>query len=388
MRYIGNKSKLLNFITDFLDDLELDEGRAFDAFSGTATVGRFLKERGFSVESCDVMAFSHAYQMAYIVVDDQPRFQEVRNDTDFLAARATKDFASTVESRFPQQEDLFSDISAEIRPLEEVFVYLDSYLPPCSSFITKNFSAPVDGASGDQRMYFTEPNARRIDAIRTKIEEWKDDGVLSEHEYFVLLARLLEAADSVANTTGVYAAYVKKWQGNALRPLRLTPPPLVVGTGRDCQAHLGKVNEIVENLGPFDLLYLDPPYNTRQYGSYYHVPEVIAKGWFDQIPELRGKTGLIPDEHTKSAWSTRNGCVPALEELIRQINTKHVLMSYNSEGIIPEADIERIFTTYGDPTTFRRVDMHYKRYRSDSDSNERKYKGDVVTEMLYYTRIR
>jgi len=387
MRYIGNKSKLLSFLGDFLDDLELDGGTAFDAFSGTATVGRFLKRRGFTVWSCDVMAFSHVYQRAYIVVDDQPRFDAVRTDPEFVAARAAGAFASSVQTRFPGQGDLFGGAPSKPRPLEELLVFLDSYLPPRWSFITQHFSAPMEGASDDQRMYFTQANARRIDAIRIKIEEWRDADALSEDEYFILLACLLEAADAVANTTGVYAAYVKTWQSNALRPLRLTPPHLIAGTGRNCRAHLGNVNEIVGSLGPFDLLYLDPPYNTRQYSGYYHVPELIAKGWFDGLPELRGKTGLIPDAHTKSAWSTRGGCVQALEALIGQAEATHVLMSYNSEGIIPEPDIERIFKARGDPATYRRVGIDYKRYRSDSDHEDRRYKADVVTEMLYYTRI-
>ena len=287
MRYIGNKSKLLNFIADFLDDVELDEGRAFDAFSGTAKVGSFLKERGFTVESCDVMAFSYVYQRAYIVADAHPCFDAVRSDPGFVAARATGDFASKVESRFHRQADLFAGSSSGPRTLEEVLVFLDSYLPPRTSFISEHFSAPVKGALDDQRMYFTRTNARRIDAIRIEIEEWRDVGAVSEDEYFILLACLLEAADVVANTTGVYAAYVKTWQGNALRPLQLREPRLVVGTGRTCRAHLGNVNEILGSLGPFDLLYLDPPYNTRQYSGYYHGPELIAKGWFDELPELR-----------------------------------------------------------------------------------------------------
>ena len=46
----------------------------------------------------------------------------------------------------------------------------------------------------------------------------------------LLLATLIQAADRVANTTGVYASFVKTWQPNAtrrirLKPLRPTVPP-------------------------------------------------------------------------------------------------------------------------------------------------------------------
>lgn len=388
MRYIGNKSKLLGFIGDALDEIGLEGGRALDAFAGTATVGSYLKSRGFVVESCDVMYFSYVLQRAYIVADAYPGFEVVRCQPEFTSARRKADFASTVESRFHGQADLFAAPSPGLRPLEEVLVFLDSYLEPIDAFICENFSADVDEPAATDRMYFTRHNARRIDAIRVKLESWRQAGIVTDDEYFILLACLLEAADAVANTTGVYAAFVKSWQGNAVRPLQLSVPPLVVGTGRSCRAHLGDVCEIAPDLPAFDLLYLDPPYNTRQYSGYYHVPELIARGWFDTVPTLRGKTGLIPDEDAKSAWSTREGCVPALEELIASVESHHVLMSYNDEGIIPHAEIERIFKTYGHPQTFRRFEKSYKRYRSDSDHERRKYKGDAVRELLYYVELR
>jgi len=386
VRYIGNKTKLLTFIGETLDDLDLHRGRAVDAFAGTASVGSYLKERGFEVEACDIMAFSYVLQRAYIVADTYPTFSGLESDEAFQAARSATDFAAKVESRFRGQGDLFGIQLDHPRKLEEVLVFLDEFLEPRTSFITESYSAPVDATDG-QRMYFTQQNARRIDAIRHRLHEWRCGGAINEDEFYILLAALLEAADSVANTTGVYAAYVKSWQGNAKRNLTLPLLPLVVGTGLTCHAHQGDINTLISQMGHVDLLYLDPPYNTRQYSGYYHVPEVIAQGWFDGAPALRGKTGLIPDEEKKSDWSTRDGCVPALEQLIERADATHVLMSYNNEGIIPESEIERIFKEFGKPRTFRRVGRGYKRYRSDSDSDQRQYSGDRVTEYLYYVQL-
>jgi adenine-specific DNA-methyltransferase len=83
--------------------------------------------------------------------------------------------------------------------------------------------------------------------------------LIDDDEYYVLLAALIEAADRVANTTGVYAAYVKSWQSNATRPLRLRPPLMVTGTGRDHRAYQRDALDVVRELPGFDLLYLDPP---------------------------------------------------------------------------------------------------------------------------------
>jgi adenine-specific DNA-methyltransferase len=387
MRYIGNKTKLLSFIGGFLKDIGITEGKALDAFSGTASVGYYLKEMGFEVSTADIMAYSYVFQRAYVVADEYPRFSRLmEEDQELRAVRQAEEFQVALAIRFDGQTDLFSVIPAAAHPLEEVLLYLDSYLAPRPSFITKHFSASRKPAP-KQRMFFTYDNGARIDAIRHKLEDWRQRDILAEDEFYILLATLIEAADRVANTTGVYAAFVKSWQSNALRDLTLELPSLSTGTGRRGCAHQGDVNAIIGELGHFDLIYLDPPYNTRQYSGYYHVPELIAQGWFtDAKPQLRGKTGLIADEGKKSRWSTKAGCVDALEDLVRKANGTHLVMSYSNEGIIPEAEIERIFRRYGDPGTYQVVGKDYKRYRSDADSSERRYVGDEVTEYLYYVR--
>ena len=133
----------------------------------------------------------------------------------------------------------------------------------------------------------------------------------------------------------------------------------------------------------FDLLYLDPPYNSRQYPGYYHVPEVIALGWFDDAPETRGKTGLIDDRTKRSDWSRRGRCEAAFEELVGTGRWKRLVMSYNAEGIIPEATIERVLREQGRRGTYHRHRHTYRRYRSDADSEIRRYRGDSVEEYLY-----
>jgi adenine-specific DNA-methyltransferase len=419
MRYIGNKTKLLGFIGDLLDEQRIHPVRAFDAFSGTAAVGRFLKERGASVVSCDVMAFSYVFQRAYIVADRYPHFPGLADDPDVRHARSRPDFGPRVDRRVMRR---YADGHASVsrgtpapatRPLDEILVYLDSYLDPHESFISRHFAAaescpvedvlPLVASSGAAsiaqaehaaapvfgRMYFALARARRIDAIRERINEWRVTGAISDDEFHLLLAALLEAADAVANTTGIYAAYIKQWQPNALRELRLRLPLIVprIRSRPRCQAFLGDVSRIAPRAGRFDLLYLDPPYNTRQYSAYYHVPEIIARGWFGEPPVLRGKTGL-PDGGVKSTWSTRAHCVHALERLIETVDADHILLSYNSEGIIPDADIERIFRHAGRRGSFVRVAREYQRYRSDSPGPARQYKAHSVREQLYYVRTK
>jgi adenine-specific DNA-methyltransferase len=331
VRYIGNKTKLLRFIGGVLRRRGIRGGQAVDPFSGTASVGRELKRLGFRVIAADLMEYAHVLAKAYVEATHLP-----------------------------------DDFGKRIRHLND--------LAPAAGFITANFSEPA-------RMYFTPANAPRIDAIRTQIEAWRSAGEIDEVTTYLLLAALIEASDRVANTTGVYAAYVKNWQPNAVRSLEMRAPRII--KGNSCHAYRADAVELVSQLDNFDLLYLDPPYNSRQYAGYYHIPELLALGWFEEEPQLRGKTGLLPDREKRSDWSRRKKCQAALERLVASARCKHIVMSYNAEGIVSEQAIERIFKEYGIASTYQRYTRSYRRYRSDSDGANRKYSSDRVEEYLY-----
>jgi adenine-specific DNA-methyltransferase len=137
---------------------------------------------------------------------------------------------------------------------------------------------------------------------------------------------------------------------------------------------------------------MDPPYNRRDYAANYHVPELIARGWFDKEPAVEGKTGMIKEfGELRSDFCLKDRCVEALEQLVNTAvessGVRYILMSYNAEGLIPDAEAERVFRSAGRPGTFERFTRDYKRYRSDSDSPDRAYKRDRVEEYLYFTEV-
>jgi adenine-specific DNA-methyltransferase len=354
VRYIGNKTRLLDFIQGRIERRGI-AGSAVDPFSGTASVGHRLKRLGFRVTASDIMTYGYVFARAYVEARELP------------------------ESPGLGDEVLAVD-GGDAPSIADVVDYLNG-LDPLPDFIHRHYSPEGEAGREHGRMYFTAANAARIDHIRNRLEEWRRAGRIDEDTFYLLLAALLEAADAVANTTGVYASFVKSWQPNARRRLRLRVPGIHRGNG--CRAERRDALELVSGLEPFDLLYLDPPYNNRQYPGYYHIPELIAEGWFNGEPELRGKTGLTPDDAKRSDWSRAGKCEDAFEELIATARWRHVVMSYNDEGIIPGPTIERVLKAYGLQGTYRRYTRGYKRYRSDADSEERKYKGDRVSEYLY-----
>ncbi|HKG91113.1 MAG TPA: DNA adenine methylase, partial [Gemmatimonadaceae bacterium] len=260
---------------------------------------------------------------------------------------------------------------------------LAEYLATCeaSGFVTGNFS-PAGG-----RMYFTEENARRIDGARARLHEWHRAGLLGDDAYYLLLASVIEGADRVANTAGVYAAYIKRWQPNALRTFAAVPERPVRGAGS--VAHCGDAADVARRLGPVDLLYVDPPYNARQYSGYYHVPEILARGWFgERPPALRGKTGLLAEPVPRSAWCSARRVRGALRELLAATGARHVLVSYNSEGLLPSAALREELGTASADGKVRQFVRRYPRYRSDSDGPRRRYRGTEVRELLYCVRLR
>ncbi len=368
MRYIGNKTRLLPFILGTLRRLGISPGTAHDAFAGTAAVGRALKAAGWRVASSDLMSYSYVFQQAYVVAQDIPSLRELgRREPE--VGRAIRGWVNDPA------------MSARANALRAVGSYLARVRPPEEGFITRHFSPAGD------RMYFTEENAARIDAARCALRDWEQKGWIDRSIYFILLAGLLEGADRVANTAGVYAAYIKSWQANAKRPLAIIPELPVKGA-RGSTAHRTDAASLAGKLGAVDLLYIDPPYNARQYSGYYHVPELLARGWFDGSVILRGKTGLVPTDGQQSAWCSRRRVGPALAELLGASGAKHVLISYNSEGLLPDRELRAVLSDAAVDGKVRRFSKGYRRYRADSEHAARRYKGSVVRELLYYARLR
>lgn len=377
MRYIGNKTRLLGFIRRTAEAVGLAPGSMHDAFAGTASVGRAFKELGWRVASSDIMTYSYVLQRAYVVAQRTPAFTKLRaGDADVRSTLRSARFRAALAER---RERLNGGSPGGA--LDSIAEYLSAWIAPESGFMTCHYSPPGG------RMYFTEENAGRIDAIRRRLHEWRAEELIGEDEYYILLAALIEAADRVANTAGVYAAYIKSWQPNARRPLTLVPPAPVRGP-RGAQAHQADAATVAAALGPVDLLYVDPPYNSRQYAGYYHVPEIIARGWFDDRPAIAGKTGLLARREQRSAWCSARKVEGALVELLEATRARHILVSYNSEGLLPEESMLSILASFSIDQHVRRFTHSYRRYRADADHSRRRFREGELREVLYYARLR
>ena len=169
--------------------------------------------------------------------------------------------------------------------------------------------------------YFSMANARKIGAIRDKIEKYK----LNRKEKSILLTSLLYAIDKVANTCGHYDAYRRKMDSFKLIELKLPNIDDDLNQGNEIYNEDGNV---LINRIEGDILYIDPPYNSRQYSDCYHVLDNIAM-W--TRPSVYGVARKYNRKAFKSRYNTR-GAYQAFEDLIKNARVKNILFSYNNMG--------------------------------------------------------
>lgn len=122
-----------------------------------------------------------------------------------------------------------------------------------------------------------------------------------------------------------------------------------------------------------DILYLDPPYNSRQYSANYHLLNTIAD-YKSFTP--KGKTELR--EYNKSNYCSKAKVQHTFKDLIRNARFRYIVLSYNNEGIMPMQTIEQIMTKYGNYQMFQK---EHQRFKADKTENKN-HLADTTTEYL------
>ncbi|MBQ9648013.1 MAG: DNA adenine methylase [Oscillospiraceae bacterium] len=341
MRFIGNKTHLLEHIKEVVDRHAAGASSFCDIFSGTASVARYFKQ-WYKVYSNDLLYFSYCLQRGTVENPNKPAFARLSSALG---------------------------IAAPVQYLNEMPTGDMECLEQDKRFFQNNY-APAGG-----RMYITDSNALRIDFSRNAIEDWRHHGYLSDDEYFYLIASVIEGIPFVSNISGTYGAFNKTWDSRSKKPFALIDLP-VIENGRSNLSFNRDGSALLREIAG-DILYIDPPYNERQYLPNYHVLETAAKYDF---PELRGITGQRPYEAQRSDFCSRRTVVGAFDALLSNANFQHIILSYNTDGIMTLDEIEQTMKRHGIPSTYEVNYIPYRRFKSRSAAT----KTGELKELLVY----
>lgn len=338
MRYIGGKSLLLDNIYGSIQQFTDGTVQYFtDLFSGSGAVSAYMKSQGFCVTSNDKLYFSYVIVRGTVGLNKVPEFKKLKIDDPILY----------------------------LNQIDVAKLNLDDD----RNFIYQNYSPNLNC----NRMYFQNKNALKIDAIRQEIEYWKQEKRINDDEYYYLLAALLLAVPFVANITGTFGAYLKYWDERTTKDLLLKKPDIEISKSKCtcfCQDYA--------NILPIktDLMYADPPYNSREYLPNYHIMETIAR--YD-YPEIKGVTGIRNYSDQKSVFCKKSTVYSAFENLVKNSNTRYLLISYNNEGLISTEQLADLCLTFGRKNSFRLIEQDYRRYKNKIPNNKAGLK-----EQLYF----
>jgi adenine-specific DNA-methyltransferase len=333
LNYIGSKFQLLDWLTDSILTAtgwtSLSGKKVGDLLSGTGIVSYHFRKMG-------CITFT--------------------NDAELYSSIISEAFALASYS---------GTLSGIIETLNKEIDISGTFTP---GYITTHYS-PV----GD-RMFFTEENALKIDYLRKRIAELD----ISHIDRIFLIASLLYSADSVSNVPAVYGCFLKNFKEKAKKKLVLKPIHTNTLKPVDgSSAFNSDILELAGSLPELDLVYIDPPYNERQYSKNYFPLNMIAKDpdALKDEPELGGKTG-IPQDCFISTFCKKKQVEDTFKKICADIKAKWIVISYNSESLIEKDRMIELLGEYGTVSVFEKG---YKRFKS-FEYNE----GNQVSEFLFF----
>ncbi len=330
--YIGNKRALQPFLAGLFSRLARPGAVFLDPFAGSGAVSRLARWLGFRVLANDWEPYAYVLNYASLCVG--------RSQVEGLF------------QAFGGAQGLLAELNALGSPREE---YVARHYAP-------RLTAQADYRT--ERLFYTRENALAIDATRERLEELYPGFAPAEPEAraekYLLLASLLYGAATHVNTSGVFKACHKGFGGHGrdalgriLAPIRLRLPELLDAP----PAEAGCQEAAAFARGrPADLCYLDPPYNQHQYGSNYHLLNTIALWDRPAVSEerrpdgrLARKAGIREDwVKTRSAYCYRSSAAGALAGLLQAVDARYLVLSYNSEGLIPFEELEALLEAQGE----------------------------------------
>lgn len=274
-RYIGSKFRMINFIKETMKKEKIEYSSFLDLFGGTGIVGDFFNDQKTKVYVNDLLKSNYISYLAW-----------------------------------------FGNEKIDKNKIREYIEKYNSLTDLEDNYFSLNFS----------NTYFSEENCKKIGFIREDIEDNYTNNNLNIRERAILITSLLYAMDKIANTVGHYDAYRKT--GDLNKKLELCMLDLKSNTNNKNNKIFNEdSNELVRALKA-DVVYIDPPYNSRQYSDAYHLLENVAM-W--EKSEVHGVAKKMERNGIKSKYCSVSAPL-AFKDLIENIDAKYIIVSYNNMG--------------------------------------------------------
>ena len=321
-RYIGSKTSLLDNIDEvikkYFDNYDFVLA---DPFSGTGVVSEFFYEKGCKVIVNDILYSNYVSYMTWM--------------------------------------------SNGVYDIDKIKKTIETYNNIESSTLDDNYFSEKFGGK-----YYHINDAKKIGYIREDIKLKKQE--LSDREYYILLSSLMYGADKIANTCGHFESFLNKKPQEKGVCLRI---PDIVNKKNDNEIYCMDANQLVRKIKP-DVVYIDPPYNARQYVNFYHVLENLAR--WEKPEELEGNSMKFKRNHLKSDYSKAKA-PDVFKDLIQNIDARLIIVSYNntynarsgtSNNKISEQQLTDILKNKGKTT---KIEIKYKAFNAGkTDFNNHK----------------
>ncbi|WP_418761777.1 Dam family site-specific DNA-(adenine-N6)-methyltransferase [Eshraghiella crossota] len=341
-RYLGNKYKLLPFITRVVENECKNINTVADIFAGTGAVASAFIDK--KITTNDIMYSNYICHVAWFSSEHYSEEKVIKIITQYNNLKITED-----------------------------------------NYMSDNFS----------NTYFSLDDCRKIGFIRQDIEDKFNSGYINARERALLITSLLYAMDKIANTCGHYDAYRQGVEFEKHLELYVPQPEPDVNENNVC--YNMDTNELAPEIEA-DLIYIDPPYNSRQYCDAYHLLENVAR-W--EKPEVFGVARKMDRTALKSDYCTQKATV-AFENLIDSIHAKYILLSYNnmankgndrSNAKISDDDIMKILSKKGKVKVFSEDYKAFSTGKSDIQANQERLflcicnneRKEVIPSALNYT---
>lgn len=349
-RYLGNKNSIAEYIIQEINRFCKPGDMVCDIFSGTVSMSMALKSNGYRVISNDISYFSYHFANCYLRNNSVPEFNL---DELGIGLNDNAEVNQRIENLQGKEGFLFlneHDNENKYRNLLTVLYYLENiadsdidrkyrkhyFFNTYTEEGNNSYFCSKRGSTGHRR-YFTPSNGRRLDTIMNKIREWYQKGLLTELQYSLLISIVCESVEKISNTQGTYHDFQRdEYDDRALNPLVLRAPAFDIVVGSNNTHIIGKCQDslhFIKEVPRHSLIYIDPPYNFRQYTSYYFMLNLLSSYceikslelYFKNVQFVRGQN---MDDDFDSTFCKANLFIPSLRELITNAQCNYVVLSY------------------------------------------------------------